>query len=147
MFNKNNYQIDIIDKNIICYIHFANYDFDKIKIAFDIINNLSHILSNVNISNDLCISKEDLKEINQEYMLFDNKRQEIKNYIRDSQTKLLKRLDECKFNKLKNYLLSKSFYNKEPGIHTCNLCNVYTSNTLKGMAAHKKGCIKKIHPI
>ena len=45
---------------------------------------------------------------------------------------------------INKYLISKSFSNETVGLHKCNLCNFYTSNTLKGLAAHKRGCKKKV---
>ena len=56
--NKNNYQIEIVDKNIIIYIHFANHDSEKIKIAFDIIDHVYDKLYYMNMNSDYGISKD-----------------------------------------------------------------------------------------
>jgi hypothetical protein len=141
--NKYNYQIDIIDKNIIVYIHFANYDYEKIKIAFDIIDNVHEKIYYTKMSNEIGITKDLLNEINQEFQFFIKQKDELKHYIKDTQNKLLNQLDDVKFNKLNNYLSCNFTSNVKVGIHKCNLCNFYTSNTLKGMAAHKRGCKKK----
>lgn len=141
--NKYNYQIDIISKNVIVYIHFANYDQDKIKIAFDMIDSISERLNYINMSGDFFITKNLLMEINEEYQFFIKQKEELKIYIKQHENNLLNQLQDIKFNNLNNYLSSKITTNEKIGIYKCNLCNFYTSNTLKGMAAHKKGCKKK----
>lgn len=145
--NKNNYQIDIVDRNIIIYIHFANHDSEKIKIAFDIIDHVYDKLYYMNTSNEIGISKDLLTDINQEYQFFIKQKEELKNFIKDKENKLLNQLEDVKMTKLNHYLSSKFLCNEKVGIHKCNLCNFYTSNTLKGMAAHKRGCKKKQPPI
>jgi len=142
--NKYNYQIDIFGTNIIVYIHCANFDHDKIKIAFDIIDSVHDKIHYMNMSNsDYSISKDLLTEINQEYQFFVKQKDELKNFIKDKEHKLLNQLDDVRMSKLNNYLSGKFLSNENTGIHKCNLCNFYTSNTLKGMAAHKRGCKKK----
>ena len=141
--NKYNYQIDIFGTTIIVYIHSANYDYEKIKIAFDIIDNVYEKIRYTSGSNDIFISKDLLTEINQEFQCFIKQKNELKNYIKDKENKLLNQLDDIKFNNLNNYLSSKFISNENIGIYKCDLCNFYTSNKLKGMAAHKRGCKKK----
>ena len=141
--NKNNYQIEIVDKNIIIYIHFANHDSEKIKIAFDIIDHVYDKLYYMNMNSDYGISKDLLTDINQEYQFFIKQKEELKNFIKDKENTLLNQLEDVKMSKLNQYLSSKFLSNEKIGIHKCNLCNFYTSNTLKGMAAHKRGCKKK----
>lgn len=141
--NKYNYEIDINGKNIIVYIHNTNYDFSKIKIAFDIIDTMSEKLNKMNIQNDYVISPETINDINQEYLFFTKQKDEIKNYTKKSISNLLNQLDDVKLDKLDKFLSSKNLKSETVGLYKCNLCNFYTSNTLKGMAAHKRGCKKK----
>jgi len=145
--NKYNYQIDIVGTNIIVFVHSAEYNVEKIKAAFEIIDGVYDKLRYMNMTNEVAISKEVLNDINQEYQFFIKQKDELKNYIKDNQTKLLNQLDDVKFSQLNRYLSSKFLSNEKVGIHKCNLCNFYTSNTLKGMAAHKRGCKKKVPSI
>ena len=57
---------------------------------------------------------------------------------------IIKQIECINFNCLDKYLFSKIDTNKTVGIYTCNICNTYTSNKLKGISAHKRGCKKKI---
>ena len=47
-------------------------------------------------------------------------------------------------DKLHKYLSNHFTLNNKLNSHTCDICNIYISNTLKGIAAHKKGCKKKM---
>ena len=122
---------------------FAEYNEYKIKIAVDIIDNLNLKLSELNYN----ISKEILDEINNEFFFFLSQKETIINYIKETQKTLLNKISDIKFTCLDKYLSAKISNKKKEGIHKCCICHLYTSNTLKGIAAHKRGCIKKIKPI
>ena len=144
--NKYNYQIDILNNtNIIVYVHFAEYNEEKIKVAFDIIDSIYDKVKNIDNSNpyELEISKETLTEINKEYQFFIKQKEELKNYIKENQFKLLNQLEDVKLNNLSKYLSTHFISSEKIGIYKCEMCNFYTSNTLKGIAAHKRGCKKK----
>ena len=116
--NKYNYQIEIYNENIVVYIQDCKYDPEKIKNAIEIIDNLHDKLKQ--------IKKNNIIELIQEYNI-----------------NIIKQIENFNFNCLNKYLCSKIDTNKKVGIYTCNLCNIYTSNKLKGISAHKRGCKKK----
>lgn len=69
--NKQDYQIDIHDGNILVFIHFANYDESKLRIGVNLIDHLDNILKkHKNMNEDAQISMEQLSEINKEYLTF-----------------------------------------------------------------------------
>ena len=142
--NKNNYHIDKIGKNIVVYIHFADFNLDKIKIAFDIINNIVMNMADYH-SNTEVDSIDILNEINKEHHVFTKQKNELKNNIKENTNKLLNQLDDMKMSKLNTYLASKCLSVEPVGLYKCDLCNFYTANKLKAMAAHKRGCKKKTH--
>jgi hypothetical protein len=142
---KTNFEIDVIGTNIVVYMHCVNYNEDKIKMAQEIIETLSSKIKLLNISNENIISKDMLHEINKEYNVFIAQKNELNKLIKDYQTKLNHQINDIKFNNLSTYLNTKFVCPEKAGIHKCGLCNVYTSNTLKGLAAHKRGCKKKVH--
>ena len=90
------------------------------------------------------LDKETLNEINSEYLLFQTKKDNIINLIHEYNNNIIKQIECINFNCLNKYLFSKIDTNKTVGIYTCNICNTYTSNKLKGISAHKRGCKKKI---
>jgi hypothetical protein len=63
---KDNFQIDIHNNNILVYIHKADYDISKIKLAVNTIDFLSDKILTMK-DNKINIDAELLKEINSEY--------------------------------------------------------------------------------
>lgn len=142
--NKCNYQIEIYNENIVVYIQDCKYDPVKIKNAIEIIDNLHDKLKQIKKDNIYLIDKDTLNEINSEYALFQTQKNNIIDLMQEYNAILVKQIENLNFNCLNKYLCSKIDANKKVGIYTCNICNVYTSNKLKGISAHKRGCKKKI---
>ena len=143
--NKCNYHIETYNENIIVFIQNCEYSVEKIKNAIEIIDNLYYKLKQLRKENNYVIDKETLNEINSEYQLFINKKTHIIDFAQEYHTNLIKQIEGLQFKCLDNYLSSKIDFNKKVGIYKCDLCNIYTSNKLKGMSAHKRGCKKKVH--
>jgi hypothetical protein len=142
--SKTNYNIDLNNGNIIVYVHNVNHDPMKIKVAIDIIDNLSIKLNEIPANkNDCNIQKKILDEINKEYQLFRVQKELTIQFIKEHHKTLLNQIGDIEFTCLDKYLSTKYNNAQKPGIMTCNLCNFYTSYTLKGIAAHKRGCVKK----
>lgn len=143
--DKSHFQIDIRNKNIVVYIHNANYSQNMITSAIDIIDNLSIKIDE--FSKQYCenysIPKEILDIINSEYQLFINQKTAIIDMVKEYQKKLLLQIDECRFSTL-GILLAEKYCTpvKKFGIN-CPICNNYSANNLKALAAHKRGCIRK----
>jgi len=140
---KNNFEMDIIDSNVVIFIHSVEYDEDKIKLAFESMNTLYNKIKMLQVDMNTTISKEILYEINKEYQLFITQKEELQKYIKGNHSQMLSQIENIKLTHLTSYLSTHFSNIDKKGIHKCNLCNFYTSNTLKGMAAHKRGCKKK----
>jgi hypothetical protein len=136
--NKNNFQIDITKNNNICiYIHNMNYDIEKIRLAVDIIDNLSNKLK-IN-KNNITISTETIEQINNEYQTFILKRDMAINQIKESTKKTIQYIEEMELKSLNNYLSSK-FSFKNSSTLKCELCNSFIGTNLKSLAVHKRKC-------
>ena len=136
--NKNNFQIDITKNNNICiYIHNMNYDIEKIRLAVDIIDNLSNKLK-IN-KNNMTISTETIEQINNEYQTFILKRDMAINQIKESTKKTIQYIEEMELKSLNNYLSSK-FSFKNSSTLKCELCNNFIGTNLKSLAVHKRKC-------
>jgi hypothetical protein len=141
--DKQNYQIEIHAGNILVYVHSVEYSKDKIKIAIDIIDNLYSKLGDLNKNETHTIPKDVLDEINREYNLFIHQKETISNTLKESHKKILMQLDDLKLPSLDKFLSTKYSSIQKQGFK-CNLCNSFTVSTLKGLAAHKRGCSRKI---
>ena len=141
---KPNYHIDYIHGNVIVYIHQAEYSQEKIKVAIDIIDNISTKLKELNSNHgDCAISKAVLDDINKEYQLFLTQKEAVIAVYKDCQKKVLSQFDEIRFPCLDKYLSTK--YTPQPlkHGHKCDLCKSFNANNLKALAAHKRGCARK----
>ena len=144
--NKNDFQIEFHDNNVIVFIHNAEYSNTKIEAAINIIDNLYSKLRQFNktgINDDFTIPKDILEIINNEYQMFISQKTAVIDVLKESQKKVMSQLDEIKFPSLDKYLLTKY---SAPIVKTglkCDICKCYSANNLKALAAHKRGCMRK----
>lgn len=141
--NKDNYEIELHNNNVLVYLHKVEYDADKIKSAVDIIDHFKSTLQNSDamIGDTLTINKETLDEINKEYQLFaTNKLSHIKT-IKDYNQKLLSQIDEFKLPNLEQYL-SKLYASSASKNDVCEYCN-YVAKNPRALIAHHRGCLQK----
>jgi len=145
---KKNYQIEINNNNnIIVFLHNVEYCSLKIESAVDIIDNLMmkfRQLKGSSNTDDISIPKDLLDGINTEYQLFLTQKNAVIEVFKESQKKVLTQIDELRFPCLDKYLSTKySTPVQKPGLK-CDMCKSFTANNLKALAAHKRGCARKI---
>jgi hypothetical protein len=137
---KDDFEIDITaQSNVIVYMHKVNYNENSIRLALNIINKTHEALLSVKDNISHIVSDDTLKNIKTEYQQFVNDKSEIQASIKH----INKKVENVKFNNLSDYLSDHFTQVDKPKLYKCTLCDIYTSNTLKGMAAHKRGCKKK----
>jgi hypothetical protein len=140
---KQNYQIDIHKGKILVYIQFCEYSIDKIRIAVDIIDNLSCKLEDLTQDEESnTISKELLDGINEEYQKYTSQKEAMIVLLRDFQKKMSAQIDDIRFPELEKYLSQKYAYVKT-ACFTCDLCNNFSASSKQSLSAHKRGCSKK----
>lgn len=146
--NKDNFEIEIHNNNVLVYLHKVEYDADKIKAAVDIIDHFKSTL--VDLESDdgdsIQLSKELLDDINKDYQGFvANKLSHIKT-IKDYNQKLLAQVDDIKVPSLEHYL-SKIYASSASKEDICEFCN-YVAKNQRALTAHYRGCaLKKNHKI
>ena len=141
---KQNYQIDIHKGLVLVYVQNCEYSIDKIRIAVDIIDNLSAKIQDLNIEEDdnNTISKEVLDIINAEYQTYILQKETMIVTLRDFSKKMSSQIEDIKFPELDKYLSQKYAYVKA-NCFTCDLCNMFNASNKQSLSAHKRGCIKK----
>lgn len=142
--NKENFEINIHNGNVLLYVHDANNDAEKIKIAIDIIDNFKMKLDQMNLTTDtLCIEKEVLDDINKEYQLFATQKILHTKTIKDFCQKLLKQIDDLKMPALENYLSNKYAFSSSKFV--CEYCG-YVAKNQSALSAHHRSCkVKSQH--
>ena len=141
--NKDNFEIEVNNNNVLVYLHKVEYDADKIKAAVDIIDHFKTTIEyNEKTGNDtLIIDKDVLDDINKEYQMFiTNKLSHIKT-IKDFQQKLISQVDELKIQNLEQYL-SKLYASSSSKNDVCEYCN-YCAKNSRALIAHYRGCSQK----
>jgi len=140
---KQNYQIDIHKGKVLVYVQNCEYSIDKIRIAVDIIDNLSTKIEDLSEDEETnTISKELVDNINEEYQKYIAQKENMIVLLRDFQKKMISQIEDIKFPELDKYLSQKYAYVKNACL-VCDLCNNYNASNKQSLSAHKRGCIKK----
>jgi uncharacterized protein with FMN-binding domain len=140
---KEDFEIEIIGSNVIVYLHLVNYDECKIHLAINMLNRVHDEVISANANSNNTISDATLNEIKVEYQKFINNKEDLQIYIKNTHSAIVNKLENIKLSNMGEYLSTKFTQVDKPKLYKCNFCDFYTSNTLKGMAAHKRGCKKK----
>jgi len=141
---KDSFQIDIINNLIHVYIPNCQYDTEKLKIAIDIVDNLSSklkILNNTSDTNEdpmYSTSKNDIDELANEYRNFAVQKLSIQDMIKASSKQLLDKLEEIQLPKIKNILIKFGLIDNEN--LKCPHCNVYEGKNKASLSAHFRNC-------
>ena len=140
--NKNNFQIDIQNNNVLVYIHNCNYDEYKIQTCVSLIDHLTDILCQIkNETNNNILSDELLIEINQEFQTFLNQKETLINFIKESNKKIINQITDIELPSLHKLLASKFASTKTLNLK-CDICNKFTGTNSKSLASHKNKCLR-----
>jgi hypothetical protein len=145
---KNDFHIEIYNKLIIVYVHNVNFNEQKIRLAVDIIDNLAIKVRELHRQEDIheiIIDKEILEEINKEYQMFIQQKETLINIFKENQKHFFLQIEELKFPELGKYLSTKFSIPVMKQGFKCELCKRFNGNNLKALAAHKRGCLRKIN--
>ncbi len=139
--NKENFEINVHDGNILIYVHEANNDPEKIKIAIDIIDHFKYKLDEFKENKDFeSIPKDILDSINQEYQSFIQSKLSLIKLIKDFNQKILKQLEDIKITSLEEYLSTR--YASATSKYVCEYCGFIAKNAA-AKSAHLRGCVTK----
>lgn len=152
--SKQNFQIDIVNSNVLVFVHNVQYDPHIIKIAVDIVDSIAHVIPEIKPANeeeegdddpDRTFLRNDIIEsINADFKAVISRKTNILELNKDFQRKLINELDAIQLPSLLSFLKAKfpdQYIDSNQLI--CDICNTYTSSTNKGLAAHKRACKKK----
>ena len=139
---KENFEINIHNNNIIIFIHNCEYKKETMIIAVNIIDQLSPIISNntTDVKSDV-ISSEKLLEFNKEYQALVTQKTNYMTMIKKQRKEADAEFNKIDLPKLTDYLGSK-FANTGKVIFKCDICNSYIGKNSMSLAAHKRHCIK-----
>jgi len=126
---RENYEINIHNGNVLVYISNCEYNREKLKIAFDIIDNLYPKIQNIVDKNDNChvLSNEILDQINLEYKKFITNKELLTSTLKEFSSKLSSQIDAVEMPNLDNLLNSKYAFEKNVVLTTsvCEICGIW----------------------
>lgn len=139
--NKENFEINIHDGNVLIYVHEANNEPEKIKLAIDIIDHFKLKLDDFKQDTNVdSIPKDILDSINTEYQAFIANKLTLIKIIKDFNQKILKQLDDTKIPSLEEYLSTR--YATSTSKYVCEYCGFVAKNAA-AKSAHLRGCATK----
>ena len=137
--SKPNGFIEIHDTNVLVYLHNVDYSCDKIKMAIDVIDNLSVKLESISTQEEttgIVIKKDVLDRINEQFQTFMNQRDAVLSTLRESHKKAVSQVEDMKLPELSLFLNDKyaSIQNQQ---FLCDVCSMAFTNK-RSLASHKK---------
>ena len=143
--NKEDFEVNIHNGNVLVYVHQAKNDPDKIKVAISIIDHLKMRLDEFSSDKSMpevdTIGKERMDNINQEYQAFITQKLSMIRYVRDFQSKLCKMIEDVRLPSLEEHLSSR--YATSSSKYTCQFCETFRAKNQQALSAHHRGCAKK----
>lgn len=139
--NKQNFEIQINNGNVLLYVHEVNFDVDKIKTAIEIVENFKTKLDEVIVKEDGCIIEKDvLEDINKEFISYVNQKYVLLKLVKDFNEKMNFSINELKMPNLEKYLSSRFAFSSNQADNTCKYCEKFIP---KSMSQHYRYCSAK----
>ncbi len=143
---KDPFQIDIINGFIHVYLPNVQYNMEKIKIAIDIIDNLSLKLDSIckdYQDDDFTISKQELEDIIEEHKFFGIQKSQMIDMIKNVTKQLIDKMEEIQLPKIKKILIKAGNIENDNGFK-CSFCNNWSGKNKASLGAHLRNC--KLNP-
>ena len=137
---KKNFQIDIHNGKIIVFIHHLDYNFDNIRLAVEVIDNLSNSLKDYGEDSvDIKLPLDIVKKINEEYLNFITQKTNLLENLKKYNKSMTSLINEMQFPELSN-ILSQHFTSTEQTLYKCEYCNSRVFKSKKALTKHIQTC-------
>jgi hypothetical protein len=137
--SKSNFFIEIHDGKVLIYLHNVDYSQEKIRLAIDVIDNLSskiEEISNVEDINGYIIKKDVLDRINEQFQIFISQKEMVLTTIKEMNKKITTQIEDIKMPDL-SLFLNEKFASIQNQQFACEVCSLPFQNK-RSLAAHKK---------
>lgn len=139
--NKENFELQINNGNILLYVHNVNFDVDKIKTAIEIVEHFKTKLDEMNIDNDVCtIDTALLEEINKEFNGYTSQKHSMLKLVKDFSDKMNMSIAELKMPNLEQFLSKHYATSANQGENICKYCEKFVP---KSLSQHFRYCSEK----
>jgi hypothetical protein len=139
--NKQNFELQLNNGNVLLYVHEVGFDKDKIKIAIEIVEQFKiKIDESFDNEEDCMVDKESLNEINREYLNYVVQKGNLLKLLKDYNEKMNIVINELRFPTLEKYLSTKFATSSVQSENICKYCEVHVP---KSMSQHYRYCKSK----
>jgi hypothetical protein len=144
---KTDFEIEFHNNLVLIYLHKVNYDANKIQTAIDIIDNLYPRLTELYMNDKFIISNSQINKINEEYIEFIKKRNDVINDINTILTTTIDKIKKLEILSI-NTILCNNFSdiklknNKNNSIYICKNCDKNFASP-KALSNHIRSCTAK----
>lgn len=139
--NKENYELQINNGNVLLYVHNVNFDNDKIKTAIEIVEQFKMKFDEINADNSICnIETTVLEEINNEFNNYISQKHSLLKLVKDFNDKINASINELKIPSLEQFLSKHYATSSNQGNNICKYCEKFVP---KSLSQHYRYCSDK----
>lgn len=139
--NKDNYEVQIHNGNVLLYVHNVNFEPDKIKTSIEIVEQFKIKLDELNVGENVYnIDTNTLNEINKEYNSYIQQKNNLLKMVRDFNEKMNSSINDLKMPNLEQYLSKHYASSTKQGENICKYCEKFIP---KSMSQHYRYCSAK----
>lgn len=139
--NKENFEIQINNGNVLLYVHNVNFDSDKIKTAIEIVEQFKIKIDEINIDNDTCtIDNIILDDINKEFNNYTSQKHSLLKLVKDFTEKINANIADLKMPNLEQFLSKHYATSSKQGDNVCKYCEKFVP---KSLLQHYRYCPDK----
>ena len=139
---KQNYEIQIHAGNVLLYMHNVNFDAEKIKVAFEIVDQFKTRLdaTATNEENTITLDAETMEEIHKDYAMYLSQRTLMLKSVKDFSEKMTSSLNDLKLPSIER-IINRNFATSQIQTETvCNYCGKFVKSSV---AQHQRHCKEK----
>lgn len=139
--NKENFELQLHNGNVLLYVHNVHFDADKIKTAIEIVEQFKLKFDELNLhQHSLTIDASVLEEINKEFNKYTTQKHSLLKLVKDFADKINASIQELKMPTLEQFL-SKHYATSAK--QTDNICKYCERFIPKSMSQHYRYCTEK----
>ena len=139
--NKENFEIQINNGNILLYVHNVKFDSDKIKTSIEIVEQFKIKFDEINVNNDICtIDTSTLEEINKEFNNYTTQKHSLLKLVKEFTDKINSSISELKMPSLEQFLSKHYATSSNQGENVCKYCEKFVP---KSLSQHYRYCSDK----
>lgn len=139
--NKENYELQINNGNVLLYVHNVHFDSDKIKTSVEIVEQFKMKFDEINTDTDvLNIEASILEEINKEFNFYIQQKSSLLKMVKDFNDKINMSINDLKIPSLEQFLSKHYATSSNQGNNICKYCEKFIP---KSLSQHYRYCAEK----